>query len=332
MQTAQKGLALAADLRASPGNFTVFYILAAKSYMGLGKLATALDYQQEGLRLSREINDPIQISRHYVNLGLVYNKLGRHGEAVDAMRQAADVGRSVQDEKKSREMIAFSNLYLGEIYRDMGKYEDSVRAYQEAQRFYSESEPDSTVLLFEAAKGELLTAIRGGDDSAAAKELDQVLDFYEQHRVNIEEESSRTAFFSREQGVYGIAIDFAYSRQQDERLAFDYSEMSRARSLLDTIQVPKRKLLDGPLPDVRFPSSTKPLSLDELQPRIPDRTYLLQYAVLDDKLVIWAVSKADLKSQVVSIRQEQLNAKVTAYLGALETEWRSRRGDPRPQA
>jgi CHAT domain-containing protein len=331
LQATQEGLAMAARLRMAPNNFVTFYNLASDCYMGLGKLAAALDYQQEGLRLSLEIKDPALMSRHYVNLGLVFNKLGKYNEAVEAIRKASEIGRSVQDATKSGEIIAFSNLYLGQVYRDMGKYEDSARAYQEASQFYSENGVDSTVLLFETTKGKLLTAIKGGDDAAAVQELKQVIDFYEQHRVNIEDESSRNTFFDREQGIYDIAVDFTYSRQQNERLAFDYSELNRARSLLDTIELPERKLPEGPLPEVRLPASVKPLSLDQIQSRIPDRTYLLQYAALDDKLIIWAVSKTDLKSRIVLIRQDELSAKVTAYLDSLGAEWNGRKLDPRPQ-
>lgn len=332
LQAAQEALAMAARLRTIPSQFISLYIFASKSFMGLGKFAAALDYQQEGLRVSLEINDPAQTSRHYVNLGLVFNKLGRYNEAVEAMRKAAEVGRSVRDEKKSGEIIAYSNLHLGQVYRDMGRYEDSARAYQEASQFYSENELDNTILLFRAAKGRLLTAIQGRDDATAAKELDRVIDFYEQHRVNIEDENSRNTFFDREQGIYDIAVDFAYSRQQNERLAFDYSELNRARALLDTVDLSERKLPEGMLPEFRLPVSIKPLSLDQIQARIPDRTCLLQYAALDDKLIIWAISKNDLKSQVVLIGQERLSAKVTAYLESLEAEWRRRNVDPRPQA
>ena len=332
LQATQEGLAMAARLRMPPNNSVTFYIWASKCYMGLGRLAAALDYQQEGVRLSLEINDPTIMSRHYVNLGLVFSKLGKHGEAVDAMRKAAEVGRSVRDAQQSGEIVAFSNVYLGHVYREMGKYDESAKAYEEASQFYSEKGIDSASLLFETAKGKLLTAIRRGDDAAAAKELDRVIDFYEQHRVNIEDESSRNAFFDLEQGIYDIAVDFAYSRRQNDRMAFDYSELNRARSLLDSIELPERKLPEGPLPDIRLPASVKPLSLDQIQAQLPDRTYLLQYAALDDKLIIWAVSKTDLKSQTVLITQEQLRAKVTAYLDSLGAEWRRRKADPRPQA
>lgn len=331
LQAAQEGLALATKLRATPNYFVMFYTWASRCYAGLGKFAAALDYQREGLKLSLEINDLTLTSRHYSNFGLALNKLGRHVEAVEAIRKAAEIGRSVQDRKKGGEIIAFSNLYLGQVYRDMGKYEDSARAYQETSRFYSENEVDTKLLLFEAAKGRLLTAIKGGDDATAAKELERVIDFYEQHRVNIEDESSRNSFFNREQGIYDIAIDFAYSRRRNERLAFDYSELSRARSLLDTVKLPQRRLPEEPLPDVLLPASNKPLSLDQIQARIPDRTYLLQYAALDDKLIIWVVSKNDLKSQVVPIGQEKLSDKVKAYLESLEAEWKRRSVDSRPQ-
>lgn len=332
LQAAQEGLAMAAKLRTPPNNYIAFYTLAARSYMGLGKLAAALEYQQEGVRISLEVNDPTQTSRHYANLGLVFNRLGKRSEAVEAIQKAAGVGRSVRDGRKSGEIIAFCNLYLGGVYRDMGDSMNSAKAYQAAQEFYSENQVDNTVLLFETAKGKLLTAIQGGDDATAAKELDQVIDFYEQHRRNIEDESSRNSFFDREQGIYDVAVDFAFSRQQSERLALDYSEMSRARSLLDSVDLPERKLPEGPLPDIRLSASIKPLGLDQIQARIPDRTYLLQYAALEDKLIVWAISKTSLISRAAPIGQEALSGKVTAYLESLRAELRRQVGDPRPQA
>jgi CHAT domain-containing protein/cytochrome c-type biogenesis protein CcmH/NrfG len=331
LQAVQEGLALASKLRAPPSNFLAFYILATKSYLGLGKLAAALDYQKEGLTLSLEVNDLMQVSRHYTNLGLVYNQLGRRTEAVEAIQKAADVGNSVRDEKQKGGIVAFANLCMGQVYQEMGKYDDAARAYDVAHQFYTENATDNTVLLFRTAKGRLLTAIRRGDDTTAAQELDRVIDFYEDHRMNIDDEASRTIFFDREQGVYDIAVDFAYSRQND-RLAFDYSEMSRARSLLATAELPEKKLPEGPLPEVRLPNSIKPLSLDQIQAQMPDRSQLLQYVALEDKLIIWVVSKNDLKSQIVPIGQAALSAKVTAYLESLEAEWRRRGTDSRPQA
>lgn len=328
VQAAQRGLDLAAKLRATPNNFLRFYGLAARSYMGLGKFTAALDYQREGLRLSLELNDPMQVSNHYANLGLVLNKLGKHNEAVEAIRKAAEVGRSVRDEKTSGQLVAFSSMYLGHVFRDMGEYENSAKSYQEAQQFYSDNELSSTSLAFETAKGKLLTAMRRGDDTTVAKELERVIDFYEDHRANIEDETTRNIFFDGEQGIYDIAIDFAYSRQQSERQAFDYSELSRARSLLSAVN-PSEKILPEGLPPT---APAKPLGVDEIQPQIPDRTHLLQYAALDDKLIIWALSRTGLKSQVVPIGQEKLSDKVTAYLSSLETEWRGQGGDSRPQA
>ena len=113
---------------------------------------------------------------------------------------------------------------------------------------------------------------------------------YEQLRGNIEDENNRNSFFDNEQGVYDIAIEYAYFKRQDPRRAFDFSEMSRARSLLDAVNLPPGKLLEETLPSIRLPRSTRPLDLGQIQSRLPDKTQLLQYSVLDKRLIIWVMS------------------------------------------
>jgi CHAT domain-containing protein len=117
--------------------------------------------------------------------------------------------------------------------------------------------------------------------------------------------------------VYDIAIEYAYFKRRDPRRAFDSSEMSRARSLRDAIELPRRKLLEEKLPSVRLPRSTRPLDLGQIQSRLPDKTQLLQYSVLDERLIIWVVSGADLKSVSVEIGREALDKKVNDYQQSL---------------
>ena len=315
----QEGLSLASKIHADQNQLIGFYFDASKTYLGLGKLMAALDYQKEAFKLSLEINNPWLLSRHYTHLGLIYDKLNKHSEAIKLIESGGEIGKKLEDKKTSREIIGYSHLYLGQIYREIGDLDNAAKSYNEALQLYNENDIDSPELYFRAKRGMLLTHLKQGDEASVEEELKQVIDWYEQQRKNIEDESSRNSFFDREQGIYDIAIEFSYFKQRKDRQAFDYSELSRARSLLDTVDLPPAKLPEGNLPSIRLPRSIQPLGLDQLQARIPDNTYLLQYAVLDDKLIIWLVSNGGLQSRAVNIIQDELDRKVSGYLQLLET-------------
>jgi CHAT domain-containing protein len=313
----QEGLSVADLIKADPGQLAGLHMFASKCHMAAGKFMAALDYQKEALKLSLDVNNPWQVSRHYVHLGLAYHKLNNHSEAIRLIRESAEVGKRLRDEKLSSEIVAFSYVHLGEVYREIGDLDNAVKSYGDALRLFDENDIDIQWLRFWAKKGILLTYIERGDDSATEEELKKVLGLYEQYRQNIEDESSRNNFFDNEQGVYDIAIEYAYFKRQDPRRAFDFSEMSRARSLLDAVDLPQRKLLDENLTSVRLPRSTQPLNLWQIQGRLPGKTQLLQYSVLDKHLITWVVSGTDFKSHSVEVGREEIDNKVSDYLRSL---------------
>jgi len=316
LRMVQEGLSVAGAINATPGQLIGLYLFASKSYMASGKFVAALDYEKEAFKLSLQINDPWLLSRHYVHLGLAYYKLNQHSEAIKLMRQGVEMGERLQDRKLGAEIMAFSHVHLGEVYREIGDLDSSVKSYGDALRLCGENRVDIQWLGFEAKKGILLTNIKRGDAPAVEEGLKEVTELYERFRGNIEDENNRNSFFDHEQGVYDIAIDYAFARQ-DARRAFDFSEMSRARSLFDAVNLPPAKLLDEALPNIRFPRSTQPLELGEMQSRLPAKTQLLQYSVLDKRLIIWAVSGADFKSRSVEVSREDLENKVNGYLRSL---------------
>jgi CHAT domain-containing protein len=316
LQMAQEGLSVAGAIKADPRQLIVLYWIASKSYMVSGKFVAALDYQKEAFKLSLEINNPWLVSRQYIHLGLAYHKLKQHSEAIMLIQEAAEMGKRLQDRKMSKEIMAFARLHLGEVYRETGDLDNSVKNYEDAIRLQDEDNINSQWLRLESKKGILLTHIKHGD-AVAEEELKQVMDLYEESRQNIDDEYSRNSFFDNAQGIYDIAIEYAYFKRQDPRRAFDFSEMSRARSLLDAVNLPPGKLLEGEPPSIHLQHSIRPLALGQIQSQLPAKTCLLQYSVLNNHLLIWVVSAADFRSHSVEVGREELDNKVSDYLRSL---------------
>jgi tetratricopeptide (TPR) repeat protein len=108
----QEGLSVANIIRADSGQLIGLYFFASKCHMSSGKLLAALDYQKEALKLSLELDNPWAVSRQYAHLGLVYNKLGDHSEAIRLIHLSGEFGKRLRDEKMSRAAIALLPFFL----------------------------------------------------------------------------------------------------------------------------------------------------------------------------------------------------------------------------
>ena len=73
---------------------------------------------------------------------------------------------------------------------------------------------------------------------------------------------------------------------------------------------------DGEAPDSK-PPIFHPLGLAEVQQRLPEQTQLIEYAVLDDKLLICLVSKSEFSVTELPIRLSELTDKVLNFHRAI---------------
>jgi CHAT domain-containing protein len=138
-----------------------------------------------------------------------------------------------------------------------------------------------------------------------------VLKLSERYRKKITDDTQRNSFFDAEQEVYDIAIQYESSVENDYVKALEYSEQSRARSLLDEVQ---RGAGKDDRNDLRSPSVTLPLTVAEIQKRMPAGSQIVQYAVLTDKMIIWVVTQTSVEHEEVPTRADELTEKVKSFL------------------
>src|SRR5207302_8110061 len=128
------------------------------------------------------------------------------------------------------------------------------------------------------------------DTVEAQAELQAVLSLFEQHVANVTQEALRNSFFDTGQDIYDLALQFASDYQHDQEQAFNYSERSRARSLLDLLK-DKSSHDDSVVgDDLTVSSLSTPLSLAEIRQQMPPSVQIVQYALLSDALHIWVIS------------------------------------------
>lgn len=278
--------------------------------------AAAADYQQESLRLAlsvpKEFQEPAVVYYCYANLGVIYGKLHRQTEALSFAQRGYDIAQGLEPSPAQTWMLAYASLHLGHLYQHFGETDKSLEYYDQAVKQCQEVKDQVSVYgVYEARKGRLLCYLSRGEDAQAQAELSVVLGLAEKYRAGIEEEKHKNTFFDAEQSVYDLAIDFEHTRRGNERAAFDYSERSRARSLLSLIDSDStaNEQTNGPA----LITDTSPYNLEEIQARMPEQAQILQYAALEDKLLIWVITKTKFAVVEQKVTLRALEDKVLSY-------------------
>ncbi|HKU75230.1 MAG TPA: CHAT domain-containing protein [Pyrinomonadaceae bacterium] len=256
----------------------------------------ALDYQNESLHLvlTSEKPSPLNISRSYQYIGLTYGSLGRFDLAVANIRNAYEQGKSLAAERNGQSMMANASLKLGDVYRYFGDQSNALNAYDESLRLYDGLE--FFHYSYAAHKGKFLSYRAQNQDVMASQELQIVLQLFDEYREKIRGERQTSFFFNKEQDTYDLAIDFAYSRMHDEQRAYEYSETCRARNLRELIQHGAETTQSAAGLDLRSGRTeesqiTAPLTSTQIKAQLPEQVQVVQYAVLEKKLLIWHVTR-----------------------------------------
>jgi CHAT domain-containing protein/Tfp pilus assembly protein PilF/anti-sigma-K factor RskA len=285
-------------------------IALALSTFGLPNAAT--DCQQEALRFALMIpEDFASLSVAYAHLGLMYGKLRKLEDAFKTLDMAYAEAEAHASERAGQEKMAYAALQMGNLRRDTGDYVNALSSYDRGIELYASLHYPT--FLYQAYKGRLVCFVAQDDVAAARRELTDVMALMDKHRTNIFEEENRNNFFDVEQSVYDLGIDFEYSRMGEVRGAFEYAEASRGRSLLDSTGTAATAENKSKAPPVAHP-----FTIEQIQARLPVAARLLQYAVLEDTVVIWILSRSGFDSTIVNCSQTALTEMVSNYLSALK--------------
>jgi CHAT domain-containing protein len=287
----------------------------------------ALVYQKEALEVALKMGRPLITSRSYDYLGSEYAAVKRYADGVEAAKRAMEIGEAMPKNSGGMEIIAHAAQQLGDIHRQSGDCDQAIDDYDKSIDIYKELQVE--YYSYGAHKGKLVCFIANNNDRAAAEELPKVLALCGEYRSKITDESQRVSFFANQQSVYDLAIFYASARMHDLNQAFDYSEESRARAFLDEIRQGAQVLERNDEPEVNLPTVTRSMSLSEIQKSMPPESQILQYAVLDDQLLMWVVTPSEIHHHEVPLGSEQLNQRVHAFL---ETVNKPPAGNPSEEA
>ncbi len=282
------------------------YMVAAEVSRRFGLGESAVAYAMEGVRLSREeVKDPAVVHNSFLLLSSAYRTTKNYTDSLSIADESLRVGSALEDGPMQKRMVANSLLQQAEAHRSLHNCPQALDSYGRATELFTEQFAAETLKSYLARKGKLLCNGELGQNEQIEDSLPSVLALAEKLRGKIEEEESRTSFFSEEQSVYEFAAGYALKKGQSEA-AFDYIEKGKARSLLDDLS----KVNINP---VAGPGVTSVLPLTEIQRRLPAGSQLVQYAVLPDKLLIWVVTDSSVQRVEKDISAAELETRVRDF-------------------
>jgi CHAT domain-containing protein len=226
-------------------------------------------------------------------------------------RESLQIALERTESQENTRTIAEIYLLLGDVKSKARDCSSALSDYDKALEMFGRL-PEITDRPYQIHKGKLFCFQQLDRREDFARELQTVLDLSEQYRATIREDAARQAFFANEQNVFDAAAANAI-KDGDARGAFAFIERSRARSLLDFVES------DKPIAEVEknFAAVSQPLSLPEIQARLPEQVQLVQYAVLPEKLAIWVVSRTRFRFVEKPITAVALEKKIEDYQAAV---------------
>jgi CHAT domain-containing protein len=276
----------------------LYYSVAASAISSAGYIDSSLEFRKEAsIYLMQDV--PRDAALYYADLSGAYSELKKFDEASANLDRSYKEAQAITPDPVKNLILLYATLHKGTYHKKRLEYQDALSSYSDALNLTESVK--FPAFTYQARKGRLLCYIALGDDAMAETEIAETLKLLESHRAQIIEQENRNSFFDNEQDVYDLAIDYECSRRNNHFKAFDYSEESRARTLLDLLT--KKEV-------------SPPLTSQTIQERLPKQLQVIQYSMLANKVVIWVLESDSIAPSYaeVDITQEELSKKVKAYL------------------
>ena len=219
-------------------------------YSELGEKQKALEYYSQSLPLSHAVGDRSQEARTLNNIGFVYSELGDKQKALEYYSQSLPLSRALGD--RSQEASTLNNI--GFVYSELGEK-------QKALEYYSQSLPLSRAVGDRSGEANTLINIAyvkatQGNLTEALTNIEASLKIIESLRTKVASPELRTSYFATVQNYYEFYIDLLMQLHKTQpksgydTKAFEASERSRARSLLELLQEANADIRQGVAPEL----------------------------------------------------------------------------------
>jgi CHAT domain-containing protein len=132
---------------------------------------------------------------------------------------------------------------------------------------------------------------RLGVQTAASADFEAAAAAFERARAAQPQEQLRIDFAARGAELYREAIDFESRERRRTDVAFAFAERGRARALLDALQ-------------------GNSAGLAQMRARLPARAAVLYYVALNDRLLVWLITRDGERLAEIAVHTAELGARI----------------------
>ena len=218
-------------------------------YLDTGNDQQAITSSNEALAIAEklEVIETKPVMQATVNNVLAKAKLKQENypEALEYAQKAQSLAQ--QSQFRTVEAIVFTTL--AEVYIALKQPQKAIQTYRDQLALYQALswQPEKSQTLYDLAKLER----KEGDLKAALSSISEAIDIIENIRQEIVNPELKTSFFATKQDYYALKIDILMDLHQQDPTqgynaqAFDTSERSRARTLLELLNESNADIRQG---------------------------------------------------------------------------------------
>jgi CHAT domain-containing protein len=206
------------------------------AYFALDRFDKAILYTKQAFDLYSQMKIASGQARQAGILGRFYSTLADYSKATEYLNESIVLA----EKSGNRQQISNSKLQLGIIYSKLGKKEEAFALFEEASSVAKElgNKRLEVSCLYHLAQAQH----EQGNLKEAIKNLENGIGVIEKIRGNLRSKSQRTSYFSTVQNFYELYTELLVERSEKDKdpagvaRAFEISELSRSRSLIDLLQ------------------------------------------------------------------------------------------------
>jgi CHAT domain-containing protein/Flp pilus assembly protein TadD len=218
-------------------------------YLDTGKDQPAITSSHETLAIAEKID---LIEMKFVTQAKINNVLAKSKMKQENYPEAleyAQKAQSLAQQSQYRTLEAAMFTTLAEVYIALKQPQKAIQTYRDQLALYQALswQPEKSQTLYDLAKLER----KEGDLKAALSSISEAIDIIENIRQEIVNPELKTSFFATKQDYYGLKIDILMDLHQQDPTqgynsqAFDTSERSRARTLLELLNESNADIRQG---------------------------------------------------------------------------------------
>jgi CHAT domain-containing protein/uncharacterized protein HemY len=210
----------------------------------IGQYQKAIEYYEKALPILHEIGNRDGEAGLYVNIGNLCEDLGQYQKAIDFYERALASAKNMDN--KARESICYANI--GSAYDILGQYQKAME-YLEAALPISKDIGD--IVGLRKIYRSLASIYRRNNLDKAFQYLTESINLSESMAGMLVEEVHKIWFQSSTASDYELIIPLCLKLQRDDktRLAFEYVQRGKSRTLIDLMSANESILPAGPMTD-----------------------------------------------------------------------------------